>query len=111
MLSGPLILIVRAVKFHDDCIQCVSESATAVVANDNSSSARSPESLVRQIGSGAGHDTVFASKRVPASMVFVPCKDGVSHHPEEFCSEEDCATGASVLLQAVVRFDQRRTFG
>lgn len=98
-----------AVKFHEDCIQCVSESATAVVENDNSS-IRSPESLVRQIGSGAGHDTVFASKRVPASMIFVPCTDGVSHHPEEFCSEEDCATGASVLLQAVVRFDRKRTF-
>lgn len=99
-----------AVKFHDDCIQCVSESATAVVGNDNGSSTRSPDSLVRRIGSGAGHDTVFASKRVPASMIFVPCKDGVSHHPEEFCSEQDCATGASVLLQAVVRFDRKRTF-
>ncbi|KAE8150421.1 hypothetical protein BDV25DRAFT_111383 [Aspergillus avenaceus] len=92
-----------AVKFHPDCIDCVQESAEAVVAD-----APEPTSLVRTIMSGAGHDSVFTSKRVPTSMVFVPCKDGLSHHPEEFCSADDCATGTSVILQAVVRYDRRR---
>ncbi|KAA8649775.1 M20 family metallo-hydrolase [Aspergillus tanneri] len=92
-----------AVKFHPDCIACVQESAEAVVAD-----ASEPKSLVRTIMSGAGHDSVFASKRVPTSMVFVPCKDGLSHHPEEYCSTEDCATGASVILQAVIRYDRKR---
>ena len=58
--------------------------------------------------SGAGHDSVFASRRCPTAMVFVPCKDGVSHHPEEWCEKEDCANGASVLVGAVLRFDQKR---
>jgi hydantoinase/carbamoylase family amidase len=89
-----------AVKFHDDCISCVRQAAEAVVDND--------KSLVREIMSGAGHDSVFTSKRVPTSMIFVPCRDGLSHHPEEFCSAEDCATGASVILQAVVRYDRKR---
>ncbi|EDN08733.1 predicted protein [Histoplasma mississippiense (nom. inval.)] len=67
-----------------------------------------PESLYRTIRSGAGHDSVFTSTKVPTSMVFVPCKDGVSLHPEEFSSAEDCVTGATVILQAVVRYDQMR---
>ncbi|KAJ5606475.1 hypothetical protein N7510_009256 [Penicillium lagena] len=94
-----------AVKFHPDCIDCVQQSALAVVADANTAD---PKSLVRPIMSGAGHDSVFTSKRVPTSMIFVPCKDGLSHHPEEFCSADDCATGASVILQAVVRYDRKR---
>ncbi|KAJ5088827.1 hypothetical protein N7456_012443 [Penicillium angulare] len=94
-----------AVKFHEDCIGCVQESAYAVVAD---APVADTKSLVRTIMSGAGHDSVFTSKRVPTSMIFVPCKDGLSHHPEEFCSADDCATGASVILQAVVRYDRKR---
>ncbi len=33
--------------------------------------------------SGAAHDTMCVAERVPSAMVFVPCKDGVSHHPAE----------------------------
>ncbi|KAJ5730788.1 Peptidase M20 [Penicillium malachiteum] len=94
-----------AVKFHQDCISCVEESAYAVVTDAPVSDTKS---LVRPIMSGAGHDSVFTSKRVPSSMIFVPCKDGLSHHPEEFCSADDCATGTSVILQAVVRYDRKR---
>ncbi|EEH48788.1 uncharacterized protein PADG_04867 [Paracoccidioides brasiliensis Pb18] len=92
-----------AVQFHEDCIGCVMESTRAVVGDQSV-----PESLYRTIMSGAGHDSVFTSKRVPTSMVFVPCKDGLSHHPEEFASADDCAIGASVILQAVVRYDRMR---
>lgn len=92
-----------AVKFHEDCIKCVTESSRAVVADKPN-----PESLYRTIRSGAGHDSVFTSKRVPTSMVFIPCKDGVSHNPEEFSTAEDCVTGTSVIVQAVVRYDRMR---
>lgn len=37
------------------------------------------------------------------------CKDGLSHNPEEYSTPEDCATGAQVLLDAVLAFDSRRT--
>lgn len=94
-----------AVKFHEDCISCVQQSADAVVADAPDAGSKA---LVRPIMSGAGHDSVFTSKRVPTSMIFVPCKDGLSHHPEEFSSADDCATGASVILQAVVRYDRSR---
>jgi acetylornithine deacetylase/succinyl-diaminopimelate desuccinylase-like protein len=66
------------------------------------------KSLMRRMTSGAGHDSVFASRRCPTAMIFVPCKDGVSHNPEEWCEKEDCANGTSVLMGAVLRFDQKR---
>ncbi|RMJ27725.1 Beta-alanine synthase [Aspergillus sp. HF37] len=94
-----------AVNFHPDCIGCVQQSGEAVVADAGRDSGKS---LVRTIMSGAGHDSVFTSKRVPTSMIFIPCKDGLSHHPEEFSSADNCATGASVILQAVVRYDRNR---
>lgn len=94
-----------AVKFHESCIDCVQQSAEAVIADAET---LEPKSLVRTIMSGAGHDSVFTSKRAPTSMIFVPCRDGLSHHPEEFCSAEDCATGTSVILQAVIRYDRKR---
>ncbi|CAG8195233.1 unnamed protein product [Penicillium olsonii] len=94
-----------AVIFHQDCIDCVQESADAVVSD---APVADTKSLVRPIMSGAGHDSVFTSKRVPTSMIFIPCKDGLSHHPEEFSTADDCATGVSVILQAVVRYDRKR---
>jgi len=91
-----------AVNFHHDCIACVTESASALVGAENM------ESLTREMVSGAGHDSVYTSKRVPTSMIFVPCRDGVSHNPAEYCSPEDCAIGANVLMGAVLRYDKMR---
>ena len=94
-----------AVHFNEDCIDMVQQSAEAVVSEPG---VVEPKSLVRHMMSGAGHDSVFTSMRIPTSMIFVPCRNGVSHTPDEFTSAEDCATGASVILQAVVRYDRKR---
>lgn len=64
--------------------------------------------LVQRMISGAGHDSVYVSKRSPTSMIFVPCRDGVSHHPAEYCSKEDCGNGADVLFGAMLRYDRLR---
>lgn len=42
------------------------------------------------------------------SRIFVPCRDGVSHNPAEYCSKEDCGNGAQVLLGAMLRYDRLR---
>ncbi|HEY1309736.1 MAG TPA: M20/M25/M40 family metallo-hydrolase, partial [Pseudolabrys sp.] len=57
--------------------------------------------------SRAGHDAAFVSRVAPAAMIFVPCKDGISHNEAEFSSKEQCAAGAQVLLQAVLDYDRR----
>lgn len=38
-------------------------------------------------------------------MIFVRCRDGVSHNPAEYTRPEDCAAGAQVLLGAYLRYD------
>jgi hydantoinase/carbamoylase family amidase len=51
--------------------------------------------------SGAAHDTMSIADRVPSAMVFVPCKDGISHSPEEEADPADAALGAEVMLNAI----------
>jgi N-carbamoyl-L-amino-acid hydrolase len=59
------------------------------------------------IVSGAGHDACNIARVAPTAMIFVPCRDGISHNEAEFSSKEQCAKGAQVLLQAVLDFDRR----
>ncbi len=51
--------------------------------------------------SGAGHDSGYVAKAAPTSMIFVPCKDGLSHNEAEYAAPEDLEQGANVLLQAM----------
>ena len=59
----------------------------------------------RDIASGAGHDAVYVSKVAPTTMIFVPCRDGISHNEAEESTPEQCAAGTQVLLNAVLAFD------
>jgi len=52
--------------------------------------------------SGAAHDTMCVADHVPTAMVFVPCKDGISHSPEESAEPADAAVAAEVMLNAIV---------
>jgi beta-ureidopropionase / N-carbamoyl-L-amino-acid hydrolase len=56
--------------------------------------------------SGAGHDAAFMSRICPSAMVFVPCRAGKSHAPEEWADREAIAAGAAVIYQAVKALDQ-----
>jgi len=51
--------------------------------------------------SGAAHDTMSVAGRVPSAMVFVPCKEGISHSPEEDADPADAALGAEIILSAI----------
>jgi N-carbamoyl-L-amino-acid hydrolase len=61
----------------------------------------------RDMVSGAGHDSVYVARVAPTAMIFVPCRDGISHNEAEFSSKEQCAAGAQVLLQAVLDYDRQ----
>jgi hydantoinase/carbamoylase family amidase len=58
---------------------------------------------VRRMPSGAGHDAMVLAKHVPAAMLFVPSRAGISHSPDEYTTPEHCALGARVLRRAVER--------
>jgi allantoate deiminase len=53
-----------------------------------------------QLPSGAGHDAVVLSQLCPAGMLFVRCRDGLSHHPDEFVHVDDI----ELALRTAVRF-------
>lgn len=92
-----------ATVFDHEAVKCVEDGALALFQTPE---VESP--MTRRLNSGAGHDSVNTQVRCPTAMVFVPCKDGISHNPREWCSQEDCANGASVILQAVIRYDRLR---
>ena len=55
------------------------------------------------LASGAGHDAVYLARVAPSEMVFVPCKDGISHNEIEDASPEHLEAGCNVLLRAMLR--------
>ena len=54
------------------------------------------------IVSGAGHDAVYVARVAPTAMIFVPCKDGISHNEVEDAQPEHLAAGCQVLCDALV---------
>jgi beta-ureidopropionase / N-carbamoyl-L-amino-acid hydrolase len=61
----------------------------------------------RDMISGAGHDAAYVARVAPTTMIFVPCRGGISHNEAESTSFDECAAGAQVLLNAVLEFDRR----
>ena len=55
----------------------------------------------RAMVSRAYHDSLFLSRIAPTAMLFVPCRNGWSHRPDEYASIEDIATGSAVLASAL----------
>jgi hydantoinase/carbamoylase family amidase len=75
----------------ESLIQAVAEAA----AQEGLSCLRMP--------SGAGHDAQsFAAAGVPTGMIFVPCRRGVSHSPEEWIEPAQAAQGCQVLLRTLL---------
>jgi len=55
------------------------------------------------IVSGAGHDAVHVASTAPTAMIFIPCKDGISHNEIEDATPEHLTAGANVLLHAMLQ--------
>ncbi|WP_418131030.1 Zn-dependent hydrolase [Variovorax sp. 375MFSha3.1] len=53
--------------------------------------------------SGAGHDAVYLARVCPTAMIFVPCRDGISHNEIEDAQPDHLEAGCNVLLQAMLR--------
>ena len=57
---------------------------------------------VMDVVSGAGHDAIYVARLAPAGMIFVPCKDGISHNEVEDAKPEHLEAGCNVLLHAML---------
>ncbi|MGA0612772.1 Zn-dependent hydrolase [Caldimonas sp. KR1-144] len=76
--------------FDGDCVDAVRRAAESLGL------------ACMDIVSGAGHDAVYVARVAPTGMIFVPCKDGISHNEIEDALPEHIAAGANVLLRAML---------
>ncbi len=58
------------------------------------------------IVSRAYHDSLFMSRIAPTAMLFIPCRNGYSHRPDEYASPEDIARGTLVLAETLAALSQ-----
>jgi len=85
-----LVTSFPATQFHADCVDAVGRAAKALGYSHMNAV------------SGAGHDAVYMAKVVPAGMIFIPCKDGISHNEIEDAKPEHITAGCNVLLHAML---------
>jgi N-carbamoyl-L-amino-acid hydrolase len=76
--------------FHPDCVGAV-RAATDKLGYST-----------MDVVSGAGHDAIYVARLAPAGMIFVPCKDGISHNEIEDAQPGHLEAGCNVLLHAML---------
>jgi N-carbamoyl-L-amino-acid hydrolase len=79
-----------AQAFHSDCIDAVARAAKTLGYSN------------MPAVSGAGHDAVYMARLAPSGMIFIPCKDGISHNEIEDAKPEHITAGCNVLLHAML---------
>jgi len=85
-----LVVSFTAQQFHPDCVKAVEQAATMLGHTH------------MPVVSGAGHDAVYAARLAPTGMIFIPCKDGISHNEIEDVLPEQITAGCNVLLHAML---------
>jgi N-carbamoyl-L-amino-acid hydrolase len=85
-----LVTSFPATEFHADCVEAVARATQALGYSH------------MEAVSGAGHDALYMAKLVPAGMIFIPCKDGISHNEIEDAQPEHITAGCNVLLHAML---------
>jgi N-carbamoyl-L-amino-acid hydrolase len=85
-----LVSSYTAQPFNADCIDAVRRGAQMLGYSH------------MDVVSGAGHDAVYMARLAPAGMVFIPCKDGISHNEIEDAKPEHITAGCNVLLHAML---------
>lgn len=76
--------------FHPECVDAVRRATSNLGYS------------TMDVVSGAGHDAIYAARLAPAGMIFVPCKDGISHNEIEDAKPEHLSAGCNVLLHAML---------
>ena len=79
-----------AAPFSATCTDAVARAATALGYSS------------MPVVSGAGHDAVYMARLAPAGMIFIPCKDGISHNEIEDAKPDHITAGCNVLLHAML---------
>jgi beta-ureidopropionase / N-carbamoyl-L-amino-acid hydrolase len=79
-----------AIGFHSECVDAVARAAKKLGYSN------------MPVASGAGHDAVYMARLASSGMIFIPCKDGISHNEIEDAKPEHITAGCNVLLHAML---------
>jgi N-carbamoyl-L-amino-acid hydrolase len=79
-----------AIGFHNECIDAVARASQQLGYSS------------MPVVSGAGHDAIYMARLAPSGMIFIPCKDGISHNEVEDALPEHISAGCNVLLHAIL---------
>jgi allantoate deiminase len=80
---------IPAAPMHASLVNAVERAATEQEASS------------MRMASGAGHDAMVLARHVPAAMIFVPSRGGISHSGDEHTAPEHCELGTRVLARVI----------
>jgi ureidoglycolate amidohydrolase len=94
----------RQVSIHKELLNAdaPADCAPAVIQALAESCARQGLRCIQMV-SRAYHDSLFMSRVAPVAMLFIPCRNGYSHRPDEYASPEDIERGVKVLAETLAR--------
>jgi N-carbamoyl-L-amino-acid hydrolase len=90
------VTVRREVINMDPPAACATEIVEAVVSACAARGLKSQRMISR-----AYHDSLFMARIAPTGMIFIPCRDGISHRPDEYASPDAIANGVEVLADAL----------
>lgn len=79
----------KPVHMHADIVKIIDDNC------------RKQDASYRRMNSGAGHDAMNMAHIAPAGMIFIPCRGGVSHNPDEYAAIDDIMAGIDVLTDTL----------
>jgi allantoate deiminase len=102
-IAGRRGLAFSAEVTQDNGAVACSRELTALLAR----SVRALQGTCVSLPSGAGHDAVILSSLTPVAMLFVRCREGLSHHPDEFVHPRDIGTALRIVVDFLGRLASR----
>lgn len=105
--AGQAIRTKRRVSIQTELVNADAPANCApMVVEALSASCRKHDLQFIPMVSRAYHDSLFMSRIAPTAMLFIPCRNGYSHRPDEYASPEDIARGTLVLAETLAALSQ-----
>lgn len=105
--AGQAIAAKRQVSLSTELLNADAPAQCApVVIEALSQSCRKHNLNFLPMVSRAYHDSLFMSRVAPTAMLFIPCRNGYSHRPDEYASAEDIARGTLVLAETLAALSE-----
>jgi len=110
LIKADMIAACKGIATNMDLVMEIIETTVSAVAKFDPNlvetirvAAANAGLACRDMFSGAGHDACKISEIAPSAMIFVPCKDGISHNELEDASPSDLAAGTQVLAEVMLK--------